>query len=96
MDEMTFHDWSGNDSNKCTEISKLAETVILLNNQLQIERQRCDELKEENLALKNKIFHQKFVSKLVEPCEKTNIVNVTQESKVNNAVGKIQASGTFV
>ena len=45
LNKMTLPEWSGNDSNRCTELSKLAETIVLLNSLLHLERKRCDEIK---------------------------------------------------
>ena len=88
---MTLPDWSDNDSNRCTEISKLAEIIVFLNSQLYLERRRCDELKSDNFVFRNKLFCQKFASNLSEPCGKPNTVNDTPETTVRDAVGKIQA-----
>ena len=91
LTKMALPDWSDNVSNKCTEISKLAETIVLLNNQLHFERKRCDELKNENFVLRNKLFSQKCASNLSEPCGKPSTVNNTPETRVHDVVGKIQA-----
>ena len=56
LNEMALPDNPNNDSYKCTEISKLAETIVLLNSRLHLECKRCDELKNENLVLRNKLF----------------------------------------
>ena len=87
---MALPGWSENDSNRCTEISKLAEIIVSLNCQLHLERKRCDELENDNFLLRNKLFCQKYASHLSEPCGKPSTVNDTSETGVHNAVGKIQ------
>ena len=79
------------DSNSCTEISKLAETIVFLNSQLHFEHKRCEELKTENFVLRNKLLCQNSASNLSEPCGKPSTVNDTPETRIHDAVGKIQA-----
>ena len=42
---MAFPEDPESDSYKYTEVSTLAETIVLLNSQLHLESKRCDELK---------------------------------------------------
>ena len=86
---MALPGWSDNDSNRCTDISKLAETIVSLNCQLHLEHKRCDELKNENFLLRNKLFSLKYTSHLSEHCGKPSTVNDTSETEVHDAVGKI-------
>ena len=58
---------------------------------MHLERKRCDELKNENFVLRNKFFSQECASNLSEHCGKPSTVNNTPETRVHDAVGKIQA-----
>ena len=44
------------------DINEFAHVILQLNNQLQLERQRCDDLKNENLSLKTKLLQYKHTS----------------------------------
>ena len=87
---MTLPDWS-DDSSRCTEISKLAETMVCLNSQLHFENKRCDELKDENFVLRNKLLCQNSASNLSEPFGKPSTVNGTPETRIHDAVENVQA-----
>ena len=58
LNKMTLPDWFDNDSNRCTKISKVAETIVLSSRQLHLKRKRCDELNNENSVLRSKLFCQ--------------------------------------
>ena len=87
---MALPNWS-EDSNRCTEIRQLAETIVFLNSQLHFEHKRCDELKNENFVVRNKLLRQNSASNLSAPSGKPSTVNDTPETIIHDAVGKIQA-----
>ena len=69
------------------DINEFAHVILQLNNQLQLERQRCDDLKYENLSLKTKLFQYKHTSTRGTGSE---IVADTSGSTKMKAIEKIQ------
>ena len=91
LNKMALSEWSDNDSNRCTEISKLAETIALGNSQFYLEYKHCDELKNESFVVRSKLFCQKCATNLLEPYGKPNNMNSNPDTRVHDAFGKIQA-----